>query len=371
MTINEATVTIATNDVQFDVINHIGLVTLNRPKAHNALTHQMVLMLTERMAAWKLDPRIRGVVLRGAGGKAFCAGGDIRALYQSYQEKTALYREFFVDEYRLDYMIHRYPKPCVAIMDGLVMGGGMGLAQGATLRLVSTRSQIAMPETAIGLFPDVGASHFLSRMPIELALYLGISGITIQAADAIFFGLADCYISENCISELESRLESITWKHDPETKLRNALCSEHTADPGHPPTRAFMPAVLGHFNPAFSVQQMVSSLTSETEPAYKAWANKTAETLQTRSPLMMCVAREQLLRGRGAGLANCFRMELGLVHRTFDQGDAIEGIRALIVDKDRTPVWHATTLSSVRDDMVDALFDSPWDASIHPLAALV
>ena len=370
MTINEATVTIATNDVQFDVINHIGLVTLNRPKAHNALTHQMVLMLKERMAAWELDPRIRGVVLRGAGGKAFCAGGDIRALYQSYQEKTDLYREFFVDEYRLDYMIHRYPKPCVAIMDGLVMGGGMGLAQGATLRLVSTRSQIAMPEAAIGLFPDVGASHFLSRMPIELALYLGISGITIKAADAILFGLADSYISEDCIAELGSRLETIAWEHDSQANLHDALCPEHTIDPGHSPIRAGMPAVLRHFNPAFSVQGIISSLASETDSAYEAWAKETTETLRARSPLMMCVTREQLLRGRSASLADCFRMELGLVHRTFDQGDVIEGIRALIIDKDRSPMWRATTLSSVRDDTVDALFDSPWDASNHPLADL-
>lgn len=371
MTINDATATIATDDVQFDVINHIGLVTLNRPKAHNALTHQMVLMLTERMAAWGLDARIRGVVLRGAGGKAFCAGGDIRALYQSHREKTTLYREFFVDEYRLDYMIHRYPKPCVAIMDGLVMGGGMGLAQGATLRLVSTRSQIAMPETAIGLFPDVGGSHFLSGMPIELALYLGITGTTIRAADAIFAGLADSYVSDDCIAGLESRLEAIAWEHDPEANLHDALCSEHTIDPGHAPIRAVMPAVLRHFNPAFSVQEIILSLTSETDSAYKAWANETAETLRARSPLMMCVTREQLLRGRRAGLADCFRMELGLVHRTFEQGDVIEGIRALIIDKDRTPMWRATTLSSVRDDMVDALFDSPWDASGHPLADLV
>ncbi|ABE36173.1 enoyl-CoA hydratase/isomerase family protein [Paraburkholderia xenovorans LB400] len=369
MNVNQQAET-AAQELVIQEINHVGVVTLNRPKAHNALTHAMVLALTERLSQWKDDPAIYGVVIRGAGDRAFCAGGDIRALYQSYRDGSPLYRDFFVDEYRLDHMLHQYPKPCVAVMDGLVMGGGMGIAQGAALRVVTSRSQIAMPETAIGLFPDVGASYFLAKMPVELGLYLGITGVTLNAADALFAGLADTFAESNHLNDLDGLLSAITWTREPLADLRNAIRTGHRADSGRPSLEALMPAIQHHFDPARSIGQVIDSLDAERDPRYGEWASTTAETLRQRSPLMMCVTREQLLRGRHAELADCFRMELGMVYRAFDDGDVIEGIRALLIDKDKAPRWRAATVDEVTQPMVSRFFDSPWSRDGHPLRDL-
>lgn len=360
----------AAQELVIQEINHVGVVTLRRPNAHNALTHAMVLGLTERLSQWKNDPAIRAVVIRGAGERAFCAGGDIRALYQSYHDRTPLYRDFFVDEYRLDYMLHQYPKPCVAVMDGLVMGGGMGLAQGAALRVVTSRSQIAMPETAIGLFPDVGASYFLAKMPFELGLYLGITGVTLNAADALFAGLADTFAEGERLNDLDGLLSAITWTQEPLADLRSAIQTGQRADSGRPSLEGLMPAIQRHFDPARSVGEVIDSLDEERDPRYVEWASTTAEILRQRSPLMMCVTIEQLLRGRQAELADCFRMELGMVYRAFDDGDVIEGIRALLIDKDKRPRWRAATLDEVTQPMVSRFFDSPWSREEHPLRDL-
>jgi enoyl-CoA hydratase/carnithine racemase len=363
-----ATASAPEDEILFEVVNQVGLITLNRPKALNALSHRMVQAMAVRLEAWAEDDGIGAVVVRGAGEKAFCAGGDIKSLYQSWQQDGALHHDFFIDEYRLDYQIHRYAKPLIALMDGIVMGGGMGLAQGASLRVVTERTRLAMPETGIGLMPDVGASHFLSHMQRELAFYLGITGHSILAADALFCSLGDAYVPSVALADLQQTLAAIRWSGEPQADLYAALGASPEA-PNPPPLVDMMPTLYRHFS-APGVAATMQSLATETDPRYQDWAQKALKTMQTRSPLMMNVTRRQLLAGRRLDLADCFRMELGLVHHCFETGDFIEGVRALLVDKDNAPQWKQIESAAAEREMVDAFFISPWSRQQHPLAEL-
>jgi len=365
-----AAATNAEPEVLFQEINGVGVITLNRPRQLNALSYPMIGALDTQLAAWATRGDIAAVLLRGAGSKAFCAGGDIRALYDSFHAGTSLRQQFFVDEYRLDYRLHGYPKLVVALMDGIVMGGGMGLAQAAHLRVVTERSRVAMPETGIGLVPDVGASHFLSRLPPALALYVGLTGVTLGAADALLCKLADIAVPAASLEGIEQTLAGIRWTGDVLADLRAVLPATPVAGAADAPLQAALPAVLRHFRPDASVAGLLDSLAAESDPAYTGWAARTLEILRGRSPLMMAVTREMLLRGRDLDLADCFRMELGVVSHAFTQGDFIEGVRALIVDKDNAPRWRVKTVGEVSEATVQSFFDSPWPRESHPLASL-
>ena len=332
----EERLTAAGDELVAEIRTGVATVTLHRPAALNALTLGMLDGLTEWLDAWERDARVQSVVLQGAGEKAFCAGGDIRALRDTFLAGGDVFR-FFEIEYALDYRVHTYRKPVTANIDGIVMGGGMGLAQGAKRRLVGARTRMAMPETAIGLFPDVGGSYFLSRLPGRLGPYLGLVGPTLRAADAIYCGLAD----------------------------------EH-AGPGEP-----APGDLARLRPAIGrhfahdrVEAIVASLEAERAPEYAEWAARTLEMLAKRSPTLLKVTLEQLRRGARLGLADCLRMELNLIHGCFEQGDFIEGIRALIVEKDNDPHWKPATLAEVDDASVERFFRPRWSPREHPLAHL-
>lgn len=351
----------------FHTVNGVGIATLNRPRQLNALSYPMIVALSAQLEAWAQDDNIRAVVLRGAGPKAFCAGGDIRALTDSYRDGTPLHRRFFIDEYTLDYRLHRYTKPVVALMDGIVMGGGMGLAQAAHLRIVTERSRVAMPETGIGLVPDVGASHFLSKLPVELALYLGLTGVTIGAADALLCGLADAAVDSGTLAGLEQTLAGIAWGTDVLADLRHALVRESVASATDAPLLQMLPALLRHFPAHATLPEILAGLACQDDPRYAAWATRTLDILRTRSPLSASATRELLLRGRRMDLADCFRMELAVVVNTFSQGDFIEGVRALIVDKDNAPRWRTTSYDAVDAAAVQALFRPWWAPGEQPL----
>jgi enoyl-CoA hydratase/carnithine racemase len=320
-----------------EVRARVATVTLNRPAALNALSYEMLRGLRAWLDAWEKDERVRIIVLRGAGEKAFCAGGDIRALYASRKAGHPEHRDFFEIEYALDHRIHAYPKTIVAVMDGIVMGGGMGLGQGAGVRIVGDRTKMAMPETGIGLFPDVGGSYFLSRVPGKLGPYLGLVGPTLGAADALYCGLADLYVGDGPLPA--------------------------------PELAALRPAIDEHFAHD-SVADIVASLQAENRPAHASWAAKTLATLAKRSPTMLCVTLEQLRRGAGMGPADCFRMELNLIHACFEQGDFMEGIRALIIEKDNKPRWNPGRIEDVERSAVDNFFRPRWAPGQHPLASL-
>lgn len=347
----------------------IATVTLNRPAALNALSQDMVFELHAKLREWAGDTQVRAVVIRGAGEKAFCAGGDVRALHQSFTMGATLHSEFFAFEYELDYFIHRYPKPCVCIMDGITMGGGMGIAQGAKVRVVTDKTRIAMPEVGIGLIPDVGASYFLSRLPGALGLYLALTGNQVRAADALYAGLADVYLTADELARVDAALRQIPWSKNPSADVSAALLSLGTAQLSAAPLAAVRPAIDRHFCHG-DVAGVLQSLRSETSPEYSVWAQQTLATIATRSPLTVAVALRQLQRGKTMSLEECLRMELGLVRHCFERGDFIEGVRALIVDKDNQPRWRHRSTEAVTEADIDAFFQDPWSGLDHPLAGL-
>lgn len=338
------------------VRNHVGHLTLNRPAGLNALTLPMVRQLQQQLDAWTVDPQVHAVVLRGEGPKGFCAGGDIRSLHDSFKAGDSLHRDFFVEEYALDLCIHHYRKPIVALMDGFTLGGGMGLAQGAELRVVTERSRLAMPETGIGYFPDVGGSYFLSRIPGELGTYLGVSGVQIQAADALYCGLADWHVDSARLSTLDERLNTLKWSEHPLKDLQGVLARLGTQTLDNPPLAALRPAI-DHFFALPDVASIIEQLRAVTVGDSHEWALKTADLLATRSPLAMAVTLEMLRRGRHLSLEDCFAMELHLDRQWFEHGDLIEGVRALIIDKDKQPRWNPATVAELSRSRVDQFFE--------------
>ena len=338
-----------------NVRNHIGHLTLNRPAGLNAITLDMVRQLTAHLQAWADDAEVYAVVLRGAGEKAFCAGGDIRSLYDSFKQGDTLHQDFFVEEYALDLAIHHYRKPVLALMDGFVLGGGMGLVQGADLRVVTERSRLAMPEVAIGYFPDVGGSYFLSRIPGELGTYLGVTGVQIRAADALYCGLADWYIDSAKLVELDQKLDGLQWHDSPLKDLQGALAKLAVQQLPDAPLAALRPAI-DHFFGLPDVPSIVEQLQQVTVADSHDWALTTANLMQTRSPLAMAVTLEMLRRGRHLPLEQCFALELHLDRQWFERGDLIEGVRALIIDKDKTPKWNPPTLHALDASHVDSFF---------------
>ncbi|OJA51500.1 enoyl-CoA hydratase/isomerase family protein [Burkholderia ubonensis] len=363
----------AAPEVLCRVLNRVALITLNRPAALNALSHGMVRELAALLARCRTDDQIVAVVLRGAGEKGFCAGGDVRALYRDAARRDA-WLPFFVDEYRLDYAIHTFPKPVVALMDGITMGGGMGLAQGAALRVATERSKIAMPETRIGFVPDVGATHFLARMPVELALYVGLTGATLSGADALVAKLADLCVPSSWLDTFETRIENLKWDGDVLTALRRVFEPPCNVVP-HAALDGQLPWIVRHFDKRSTVERTVATLTQELardelSREHRQWLQATLDALLGHSPTMLAVTREALLRGRQMTLAESFRMELGIVARAIEEGDFREGVRAHLVDKDRKPRWAPASLVELRAERVRHFLTSPWKLPAHPLVEL-
>ncbi|WP_150634334.1 enoyl-CoA hydratase/isomerase family protein [Pseudomonas fluorescens] len=342
-------------EVLAEVRNHIGHLTLNRPAGLNAITLDMVRQLQHQLDVWAQDPQVHAVVLRGAGEKAFCAGGDIRSLYNSFKSGGSLHEDFFVEEYALDLAIHHYRKPVLALMDGFVLGGGMGLVQGADLRVVTEKSRLAMPEVAIGYFPDVGGSHFLPRIPGELGIYLGVSGVQIRAADALYCGLADWYLDSDKLSVLDEQLDQLEWHDTPLKDLQGLLAQLAVQQLPDAPLEALRPAI-DHFFALPDVPSIVEQLREVTVADSHEWATTTADLLQSRSPLAMGVTLEMLRRGRHLSLEDCFALELHLDRQWFERGDLIEGVRALLIDKDKAPRWNPPTLQALDAEHVASFF---------------
>ena len=349
--------------------NHVAFITLNRPAALNALSLEMITELRSVLTRCANDADIHAILLRGAGEKAFCAGGDIRALFQSFKDSGSLHREFFAREYPLDYLLYSYPKPYIALMDGIAMGGGMGLSQSSTLRIVGERTRIAMPEVSIGLFPDVGASYFLSRLPGSLGPYLALTGIQIRAADALYAQLADVYLAPDAIAALPDHLAAVVWSADPRADVHRVV-HEHAAGALPTPSLSALRAAIDMHFAKPTVAEILASLEEERRAEYADWARETVKLMRGRSPTMLSVTLRQLVRGRSLSLADCFRMELGMVEQCFVQGDFIEGVRALIIDKDNAPRWTPGRLDEVTDASVDAFFIDRWRREDHPLAHL-
>ncbi|KVE32731.1 enoyl-CoA hydratase/isomerase family protein [Burkholderia sp. TSV86] len=364
----------AERDVLMRVVNRVALITLNRPAALNALSHEMVRALAALIERCRDDQEIVAIVLRGAGDKGFCAGGDVRALYHASGSGGRDWRPFFVDEYRLDHALHTFAKPVVALMDGVTMGGGMGLAQGAALRVSTERSRIAMPETRIGFVPDVGATHFLAKLPVELALYIGLTGAVLSGADALSARLADLCVPSSWLDTFEARLERADWADGVPRALRAVFEPPCNIVP-HAALDSQMPWIVRHFDRRSRVERIVATLRQDLARddlprEQRQWLQATLDALLSHSPTMLEVTRGALLRGRQMTLAESFRMELGIVVRAIEDGDFREGVRAHLVDKDRRPRWAPMSLVEVQDERVRYFLTSPWKCDAHPLADL-
>jgi enoyl-CoA hydratase/carnithine racemase len=345
----------ALDAVVSEVRNNIGHITLNRPQGLNAIDLNMVRQLQNLLDTWAKDDKIYAVVLRGAGEKAFCAGGDIRSLYESFKSGRTLHQDFFTEEYALDLTLHHYRKPVVALMDGLVLGGGMGLAQSVDLRIVTERSRLAMPEVAIGYFPDVGGSYFLSRIPGEIGIYLGVTGVQIQAADALYCGLADWYMDSLSLPLLDQQLDTMKWHLTPLKDLQGVLARIAVQQLPEPPLQKLRPAI-DHFFALPDVSSIIEQLNEVEVANTRHWALNTAKIMQTRSPLAMAVTLELLRWGRQLPLEACFDLELHLDRQWFERGDLIEGIRALIIDKDKKPQWNPPSVQALKGEHVASFF---------------
>jgi enoyl-CoA hydratase/carnithine racemase len=360
-----------TDHVLTRVANGTGIITLDRPKALNSLSLAMVRRLTDILLAWRDDAAVAAVVLTSSSEKALCAGGDIRFFHEAGHATptggSASLEDFFTEEYALNHLIHFYPKPYISIMDGVVMGGGMGIAQGGPqtgLRIVTERTKMAMPEVNIGLFPDVGGSHFLSHAPGQLGNYLGLTGLTIGAADALYVGLADVFVPGAQLGELNALVAST-----PGGQLADAIrafAGRFTADAGQSVLETQRAAIDHHFG-AGSVAAIMASLEKDENP----FLQKALTAMRQRSPLMMCVTWEMLRRGASLDVAGCLRMERSLVRRNFEHGEVLEGVRALVIDKDNAPQWNPPALQDVTPEMVARFFEPVWPAFAHPLRHLV
>ncbi|WP_367068064.1 enoyl-CoA hydratase/isomerase family protein [Oryzisolibacter sp. LB2S] len=347
----------------------VGCITLNRPKALNALSLQMVRDLMAVLLAWQHDDAVQAVAIRGSNKEgafgAFCAGGDIRFLHAAGTVGNPEIEDFFTEEYALNHLIHNFGKPYIAFMDGIVMGGGMGISQGGTLRIVTERTKMAMPETAIGLFPDVGGGYFLSRCPGRVGEWLALTGETIGAADAIAFGLADGFLPSEQQAAVWEGLGTETFADG--AAVQQWIASKLVA------SGACQISVRGQIDEYFALKD-VPAIVAALEGADDDWARATAATLRKRSPLMLHVVLEQIRRARTMGLADDLRMERDMVRHCFylrpGQSETIEGIRALAVDKDHSPRWNPARIEDVSPELVQDFFRSPWPAHAHPLAAL-
>ena len=358
------------NFVTTRIQNRIGFILLDRPKALNSLSLEMIRDITRTLLDWREDPAVRSICIHGSHERAFCAGGDIRFFYDvgsaTPKGDSALLEDFFTEEYALNHLIHFYPKPYISLLNGVVMGGGMGIAQAGPdnrLRIVTERTKMAMPEVNIGLFPDVGGGYFLSRCAGELGTWLGLSGDIINAADAIYADLADLFLPSEQLAPLIAHLETTQ-----DTDIRT--CIREFAAPYQMPkvagrletNRALIDAHFAHN----SVSEILASLQADSS----TFAQHTAALMLTRSPLMMCVTLEQLRRGNALNVAACLRLERSMVRHCFKHGEVLEGVRALVVDKDMQPKWRPATVQEVSVEMVQAFFEPVWPDYAHPLREL-
>jgi enoyl-CoA hydratase/carnithine racemase len=368
---------VAKTEIVLERVGNAGLITLNRPKALNALSLQMVRDLTAALIAWRDDPEVMLVAIRGSnkigrpGSKealfgGFCAGGDIRFFHQAALSRDSTLEDFFTEEYSLNYLIQNYPKPYIAFMDGVVMGGGMGLSQGAAMRLVTEHTKMAMPETNIGLFPDVGGGFFLSQCPGSVGEYLALTGEVIGADEAISYQLADVKCPAADMPALWAKLGQQSFASIDAAKAWVANDFVQGEDIEEYETEG-----LNAYFSLLRVKHIVDALEASKQP----WARKLGVVLRKRSPLMLHVTLEQIRKARGLPLADVLRMERDMVYQCFHlrpgaDSETVEGIRALAIDKDYSPRWSPERIEDIKPGMADEFFVSPWSAETHPLRGL-
>lgn len=353
----------------------LGRVTLSVAATLNSLTLEMVDLLQNKLDAWRNDADIAAIFIEGAGDKAFCAGGDVQALHQSavatpggpcdYAER------FFAREYRMNYALHTYAKPIICWGHGIVMGGGLGVMAGCSHRVVTEKTRIAMPEVTIALFPDVGGTWFLNHMPGKAGQFLALTGASINAADAIYTGLADRFIASERKGEVLQQLLRQDWTAE---AVSNHALVRHVLRPfaersiGQCPGGQVEPH-LGSINTLCDgddIHEIIDNIVSQ--QTKDPWLSRAGGSLAQGSPLAALWIFRQLLSTRHASLKEVFQSEIQLATNIVRHPEFAEGVRALLIDKDRNPAWQYKTTRDIPDDALDAFFSAPWD--VNPLADL-
>ncbi|MGY8985788.1 MAG: enoyl-CoA hydratase/isomerase family protein [Sphingomonadales bacterium] len=343
-------------EVVYEVRGKIGVIKLNRPKALNALTHSMCVSLHKKLDAWKIDDAIDAVIIMSKGTKAFCAGGDVIALYdagsawKSQRAPIHGWRNFFKHEYRLNSTIHHFPKPYIAIMDGITMGGGVGVSIHGSHSIATENTMLAMPETALGLFPDVGGGYFLSRLPGHTGMYLGLLGERIKAPDCCGLGITDAYIQSEKIDDLIAKLSTTSG-------LDNNRVSEIIRCFSSEPGPSTIMGKLDEINEVYSLVDVNEILKSLKKIGSK-WSIKQHESLMKKSPMSLNVTFQQIRRGAFLTFDKNMIMEYKIVNRIMRGDDFYEGVRAILIDKDFKPRWSPLTLDNVTPEETQAHFVS-------------
>ncbi len=349
------------DEIRFVVEGGLATIELTRPKALNALTLDMIRAMTPALDAWEDDDAIAAVVIKGEGERAFCAGGDVRAVYRSIVDNpdgrgpSELSRTFFFEEYRLNHQIHAFSKPYIALLDGVTMGGGVGLSIHGSHRIATERLLFAMPETGIGLFPDVGGGWFLPRLPGELGTYLALTGARLDAGSALGLGLATHFVPSGRLEALEAALAAtLAGRSEGRSGVNDVL--DRFAEPAGPDALEPHRDLIDRCFAADDVEQILDSLVADGS----SFALKARDELLSKSPTSLKISLAQLRRGRNASnLADVLVMEYRMAQACMAEHDYFEGIRALLVDKDHAPVWRPADLASVDETIIARHFEAP------------
>lgn len=356
--------------------HQVGHALLNLPKSLNALNLTMVQLLLEQLTAWQQDSSVVAVVLSGAGEKAFCAGGDVVSLHNAMKSNPGQIpsdaKAFFTQEYALDYLIHTYQKPIIVLGTGIVMGGGMGLFAGASHRVVNETTRMAMPEITIGLFPDVGGSYFLSKMPNKLGLFLGLTGVQFNGSDAMHVGLADFAIAGITADSLIEDFTHTPWQQDAISNggiVSELLVHRQTNSEPLPASKlqAHQDIIEGVLSAADD-RELFSNLKKLAKSEDK-WLQRAGQTFASGSPITVRLVLEQLRRATNLSLLECFKMELNMACECTAVGEFQEGVRALLIDKDGEPNWQYKNPEDVPTHVIEQFFSEHWPEE-HPLSHL-
>ncbi|TAN12601.1 MAG: enoyl-CoA hydratase/isomerase family protein [Rhizobiaceae bacterium] len=338
-------------DIRFERRGAAGIITLTRPKALNALSLPMVQAMARALEAWKADSGVAAIVVRGEG-RAFCAGGDIARVYEARQKGEPAV-QFFAEEYRLNTMIESYPKPYVALIDGIVMGGGVGISCHGSHRVMTEKALFAMPEVGIGFFPDVGGSHVLPGLPGRYGYYLALTGARIKYGDALGAGLATHAMPADA---LEGIVAEVAANGYPDAALK-----AFTAAPPRETGEATLAKIAAHFSGP-TLSSILASL--EASAGADEFAASTLATMRQRSPTSLAVAFRQISFGAGLSMRDCMRMEFRILNRMLEGHDFYEGIRAVLIEKDNKPVWRPKTVEEVRSEDIAHYFETLGEAEL-------
>lgn len=350
-------------DIIFEEISgvdgNIGLISLNRSKALNALSLEMIINMDRQLEKWARQDDIKAIVVKSLDERAFCAGGDIRLIYENGPGKVKESIPFFFNEYRLNRRIHHYPKPYIAFLDGITMGGGVGISLHGSTIIATDKLSFAMPETGIGFFPDVGGSYFLPRCPGKSGYYLGLTGARVNVADAFELGLVDHVIASENIDKIISTLAETPMNEDPDHTINTAL-NGFEVDAGTPSVHEH----IEHINQYFAGDD-IEDIINQLKHSEIDWCLQTAKLLEAKSPTSLKITLRQLLDGAKLDFDACMQMEFRLVNRILAGHDFYEGVRAQIIDKDRKPKWQPAHLDDIRTSDIEAYFANLEESELH------